>query len=235
MENEVQQNITPVQPLIQTPIPTQPPTNWSKNLLFTVLGLIIVAGSVFVGIQIGKSQTPSQQPVVAQPTASPTQIAVNQTIQPTANLTTNPITDWKTYTNSKYNFSFKYPSDWITKFVSVSGFDDQVWIADSVSSMPTTLPGQIGNGARASITIQISSKDISLNYSEKDFNQFESLSYNVGGLTGIRKTGISKEGLSRETIITVKMGNEYLNIMPLDTETNKQHLDQILSTFKFTN
>lgn len=233
MENEILQNIPPVQTSPQSPVsvPTQPSTNWSKILLITVLGLIIIAGSVFVGIQIGKSQTPSQQPIATQSTISPTQATTIPTALPTTDSTLN----WKTYSNSKYSFSFKYPLDWIVKFVSVSGFDDQIWIADSVSSMPTTLPGQIGNGARAPIVMQISSEDMSLNYSENDFNQFESSSYNIGGLTGIRKTGISKEGLSRETIITVKMGNEYLNIMPLDTETNIQHLDQILSTFKFTN
>lgn len=73
MENEVQ----PVKPLSQTPtlipISTPPSTNWSKILLFTVLGLISVAGFVFAGIQIGKNQSSSQQPVVVQPTASPTQ------------------------------------------------------------------------------------------------------------------------------------------------------------------
>lgn len=81
MENEIQQNIPPVQPLPQTsnPIPTQPSTNWSKILLFTVLGLVVVAGSVFASIQIGKTQTSNQQPIATQPTVSPKQTVTNPT------------------------------------------------------------------------------------------------------------------------------------------------------------
>ncbi|MDO8657876.1 MAG: discoidin domain-containing protein [Candidatus Levybacteria bacterium] len=56
MENEIQQNVPQGQTLPQTPPLVPPFTNWLKILLFTVLGLIIVAGSVFVGIQIGKNQ-----------------------------------------------------------------------------------------------------------------------------------------------------------------------------------
>ncbi len=110
MENEVQQNTPPVQPLPQTPasVLTPPSTNWSKILLFVVLGLVIVAGSIFIGIQIGKSQAQSQQPIVAQPIASPTQTAVNPTAQPTS----NPTADWETYSNALTNFSINYPTGW---------------------------------------------------------------------------------------------------------------------------
>jgi len=57
MENEVQTNIPPIQPLPHTSTSdlTPPSTNWSKVLIFTVLGLIIIAGSIFIGIQIGKN------------------------------------------------------------------------------------------------------------------------------------------------------------------------------------
>lgn len=79
MENEVQPNVSPVQPLPPTlsPISTQSSISWSKVLLFTVLGLIVVAGSFFAGIQIGKNQTPNQQPITIQPTTSPTETVVN--------------------------------------------------------------------------------------------------------------------------------------------------------------
>lgn len=115
MENEIQPDVSPVQPLPQTPSVIPPSTNWSKILLFTILGLIIVAGSLFAGVQIGKNQTPNQQPIAVQPTASPTQIVANPTALPTANPTINPTTNWKTYTNSTYKFLIKYPSNWISK------------------------------------------------------------------------------------------------------------------------
>lgn len=56
MDNESQQNIPPVQPITQTPI-TPPPTNWLRIIIFIIFGLIIVAGAVFIGINIGKKQS----------------------------------------------------------------------------------------------------------------------------------------------------------------------------------
>ena len=112
MENEIQQNVPPVQPLPQTPPIISSSTNWSKILLFTMLGLVVVVVAVFIGIQIGKNQTPSQQPIVVQPTASPTQTAINPTIQPTAVPTINPTADWQLYSNTQANFSINYPKGW---------------------------------------------------------------------------------------------------------------------------
>jgi len=112
MENEVQQVIPSVKPLLenQTPVPTPPSTNWSNILLFTILGLIVVAGLVLAGIQIGKSQTSIQQPAVEQQTISPTQTAVNPTDLPvTPSPTTDPTADWKTYKNIALGFEIKYP------------------------------------------------------------------------------------------------------------------------------
>ncbi|RJQ38497.1 hypothetical protein C4559_01770 [Candidatus Microgenomates bacterium] len=109
MENEIQSNIPPVQPLSQTPTPIPPSSNWSKVLLFTVLGLIIVSGSVFVGIQIGKNQMSNQQPIVTQPIiTSPTQTVINPTTLPNGS---NPTTSWKT---AKFGglFSYEYPMGW---------------------------------------------------------------------------------------------------------------------------
>lgn len=113
MENEIQPNIPPTQPLPQIPSPIliSSPTNWSKILLFTVLGLIIVVVSVVAGIKIGKNQTLRQQPITVQPTASSTQIATNPTVQPTTNPTNEPTIDWKTYKSIELGFLIKYPTN----------------------------------------------------------------------------------------------------------------------------
>ncbi len=77
MENEVQPNIPPVQPVPHAPPVAPSPTNLSKIVLSAVFGLVVVAGLVYFGIQIGKNQTASRQPITVQPTAIPTTARIN--------------------------------------------------------------------------------------------------------------------------------------------------------------
>lgn len=109
MENEIQPSAPPVQPLPQATNSIPSHTNWPKILLFITLGLIVVAGSVFAGIQICKNQTTSQRPIVAQPILSPTQTVATTVSPATPSSITNSTTDWKTYTNTKYGFQLTYP------------------------------------------------------------------------------------------------------------------------------
>lgn len=77
MENEIQSTQVFTPPII-------PPTEPTKILSLVLLGLIISAISVYVGIQIGKNQASIQQPAIVQQTISPTQTA--STTFPTANI-----------------------------------------------------------------------------------------------------------------------------------------------------
>lgn len=108
MEGEIKPSIPPV--------PIVPPSaSRSKILLFTILGLVIIAGSVFIGIQVGKNQTSNQPPIAVLPTASPTQTATNPTAIPTSSATSptiNPTSDWQVYSNTQANFSINYPKGW---------------------------------------------------------------------------------------------------------------------------
>lgn len=86
MDNQTQPNISS----FQTQTPTLPSTNWAKVLLFVVFGLTVIAGSVFVGIQIGKNQTiKQQQPITEQPTNNLTQIVTESPASPTMPSPTN--------------------------------------------------------------------------------------------------------------------------------------------------
>jgi hypothetical protein len=76
MKNEIQSNIPPVQPLSLSPIPVSPSNNWSKILLFIILGLMTVAGLVFIGIEVGRGQALNQRLVAIQPTVLQTYINV---------------------------------------------------------------------------------------------------------------------------------------------------------------
>jgi hypothetical protein len=79
-------------------MPPQKPSgrNWKKWIyIFVAILLVITAGGTFV---LSKQQTKqSQERSTSQPTAA------------APSPTPDPTTDWKTYTNSEYNFSFKYP------------------------------------------------------------------------------------------------------------------------------
>lgn len=88
MENELQP-ITPLdQPISPAPTPTPalPRPNGYKTALSVVLGLIVIAGSIFAGIQIGKKQTSYREPVIVQPSISPSQVL---TISPTKTIVTS--------------------------------------------------------------------------------------------------------------------------------------------------
>jgi len=80
MENEIQPNIPPVQPLPQIPTPIVSSVSLSRILLFIVLELIVISGSVFAGIQIGKKQVINTNPITIQPTISPTYSPVDTNI-----------------------------------------------------------------------------------------------------------------------------------------------------------
>lgn len=78
MENQTQPNIPPFQPQTQTP--TLPPTNWVKVLIFVIFGLAAIAGSTFIGVQIGKKQIVKQQTTTEQSNIIPTQTVANQEV-----------------------------------------------------------------------------------------------------------------------------------------------------------
>ncbi len=146
---------------------------------------------------------------------------------------TADMSTWKTYTNTKYDFSFKYPSSWLFKDVSAPGLDDQIWLAANSYSLPSGTYGGVGNDAQPPISFQISKNDLTaIGWAPEQWNNLTSMPYTVGNLQGTIKTGTSKEGLSKVTVISAKMGNVYINILPLEV-TEKASLDQILSTFKF--
>lgn len=112
MDNPTQPNTPPIQSAPQVPI-SSPSTNWGKILIFVFLGLVVVAGSVFVGIQIGNKQTANQRPITEQTTVFPTQVVINPTIVTTTKAI-SPTINEQTFTYK--NFSFTYPNSW--KFLS---------------------------------------------------------------------------------------------------------------------
>ncbi len=94
----------PVQPVPVAPTSSTPVTSHSnKSALYVVLVVVLLAvvgaGSYFLGQQSG-TQTAQPAASIPTPTTPPT--------VPTPDETAN----WKTYSSSKYGFSFKYPSNY---------------------------------------------------------------------------------------------------------------------------
>ncbi|MBM3209669.1 hypothetical protein FJZ40_05290, partial [Candidatus Shapirobacteria bacterium] len=84
----------------QPPIVTEPKPvrSWLKIVLFVALGVILVGGLVFAGIQIGKISNLKSQ------IAKPQLKTQNQEIP-----TLNPINSWKTFRIDTLNIEFKLP------------------------------------------------------------------------------------------------------------------------------
>ncbi len=237
MENEVQSNIPPVQPLHQSP-PVTPPSksiNWSI-FLFTVLELVVVTVSVFAGIQIGKNQTPNKQPIVVQPTASPTQTAVNPTIQLVANPTTHQTANWKTYENTRFKFSFRYPQSLILDDRYANKYPDQggvnIYSKEGYEAVIAETPR--GGGSFINVWILPNSQSLSLlewmkndtahsNYSDQTYSPI-----NIDGETGFIYT---IEGMGKGLKAVVAKNKQIYTFADLGFDSE---LKQIISTFKFT-
>jgi len=237
MENEIQPSILPVQPSPKNPpvVPTLPPTNWLKILSFTILGLIIVTGSIFFGIQIGKNQTPSQQPIGVQPTASPTQIVINPTALPTGNPTINPTGNWKTYINTKYNYSLQYPLDTGLTFLDCSNI--RILPRDGFILVQKENTGCEGRGEGWIIYSQKYSGEIPCNSSESWKSISTPIIINNINANKCVSTFIGEQlypGPTERINVTFSNNGTWIGLS-LDDLKYSQLFDQILSTFKFIN
>lgn len=83
-------------------------TNWLKIFTFIVLWLLVVTGSIFIGIQIGKTQISSPKISTVLPTTLPTQ-AISPTISKPIYTLTSIDNTWNQYTNNQLGFSMQIP------------------------------------------------------------------------------------------------------------------------------
>lgn len=247
MEGEIQSNVPPVQPLPQAPTSAPSHTNWSKILLFILLGIIVIAGSIFAGIQIGKNQITNQQPITVQPTSLSTQTVANPTALPTApNSTSNPTTNWQTYT--KLGYEIKYPQSSV-----VTEFSLDPSIPDLLSSTSTEIKV---DGRQAPIPLFVSvwknlgvnitnasSRDKWCSLLQKELTGQLECNHGgnlpliqVNGYNAYQATGGRDSTLVKTIYIP---HNNYVYKLTASIEDGNGNRfpisDQILSTFKFTN
>jgi len=104
VEEKPQQETTQIETTPDEMAPIIPETpeetekKWIKPLILSVLGVLVATSLVFGGYKLTQIRQVQPQP-------TPTPVAV-----PTP--TPEPTADWKIYTNTKYEYSIKYPKEW---------------------------------------------------------------------------------------------------------------------------
>lgn len=234
MDNQTQPNIPPFQSQTQTP--TLPLTNWFKILLFSIFGLIIIAGSIFAGIQIGKNQTPSQQPITEQSNISPTQTVVYPTIIPTKSIpTTNLASNWETYIDEGYGFTFNYPKNWkVEKSGGLAGSEVPLsTVLKTISPYILDIKPIMDKNSGVDFTL---TSDIMINPENTSINPEMTMSEaEVSGLKIKMYHFINNAGINVRIYTGFGLTNlPYFSITTYYPDKDLIVIDGILSTFKFT-
>lgn len=222
-ENEVQNETSPIQTLPQTQPVVKSPTNWTRIILLTILVLVVASGLVFVGIILLKKQVPNQQPTVSQPTSLPSQ----KDLKPTA-ITENDLTvDWKTYANSEYNFSFKYPTDFVNKAIGNTSFilsvgNQDYWLTLKVDSDLSKYTNEIEDIKELFDT---KAPNVDIKSVEPYTAYLRSMQTSGGEFSFFRTAIIPTDSLVIELSLSPKDENSFVS--------TEEIVDQILSTFKF--
>lgn len=118
--------------------------------------------------------------------------------------------EWQTYTNLQNGFSVQYPPGWRVKEISVSensNSHEEVWFAAEDFPIPNT-------DAQPNLVIIITEEKPSARWDEVHFNEYSSEIIRVGDGNGTKISGINRESLFSETVVMMKVGSVYLQVLP---------------------
>jgi WD40 repeat protein len=135
--------------------------------------------------------------------------------------------EWQTYTNLQYGFSVQYPAGWQVKEILVSENSkayEEVWFAAD------DFPPQ-GTDVQPGLTIIITEENPSAKWEEVNFNEYSSETVQIGDGIGTKINGINRESLFLETVVMMKVGDVYLQVLPGPQEEMPDILDRILASF----
>lgn len=194
-----------------------------QALIFLLIGMLVIValGGAFY---LGRStiSKPSPVPVAtSQTTLSPTPTQ-DASREPNSSTET---ANWKTYTNTKLNFSVKYPETWVFK-ESPEGSD----FAPSENLLSISQ-----SEIFSPIFIFVKSVD-NFDLSTQTLDQYQEKAITVGGISTKRISGITKQGgqaTRRFTGVKMKNNGKTYGIITVG-DSYIDIFDQILSTFKFT-
>jgi len=212
-------------------IPPVPPTPKINNSLVFIMSILLIVTVAIAGLFYFQIQKLSKELSQYQTLVSPAPIA-----------TTYPTADWKTYTNTKYNFSFKYPSDWEI----LDRFGGPIMIAPIVDTEnvnktfeENVLEGGYDGGKQLISLLSITQgggTPSSGQYWEiiKTSIQIDSKTADKYTSTNIKDTPNGKfvKGDINTTVL-IQLIDDYVIDYTLMDQRYTQTYDQILSTFKF--
>jgi len=224
------------QPEAQQPTQqTTPPSNgyykkgsWKKwVLIYGVVAVLLYGGIYYFVLSKNKSN-----PYSYNTSPSPTQSV--QKPSPT----TDPTANWKTYTNTKYGYTFKYPNPW-TENCS-KDISQNSPLSQSVIVCPEAYPTGPFGGIPAYFNVTVESKKIGETAQDiKKLKEKENPSIKEVSVPKIANYDVAASyfegaGIPNATVYLVKNPSDttYMNITGDGIDENIYN--QILSTFKFT-
>lgn len=197
--------------------------------------LIIVVGALFlfIGYKYGKESGNEATETTATETAATTDDSA--TTVASASAATDATADWKTYTNSRVNYSFKYPTSNLTLALDESIKYPSTDPANSkTEDLVQFAVGETAFGVRATVGVNADTIESWIQNPDTvgvshDLAQYEKTS--VGGLTAYRRTGEASE-------YVLSNGNIYLidghrNTAPVQL-SDEPLFEQWTATFQFT-
>jgi hypothetical protein len=227
-------------------IENQPEKRWLKIALFSVLGVVLVGGLVFAGIQVGetsrsKTPAPNNFPTNSPEKACSTEAKIcpdgsavgrtgpNCEFAPCpTQVTQDETANWKTYTNTQYNYQISYPLNFA-----------------AVTNKESSIPGILVSNSDKTITIALTAPTgtLSGNASER-LTPIANLKFIIAGVTYFPEEAFyfpSEKKYRFRIVPLLKDGKSWgfdgIDIFSIESQYTKPEdikiIDQILSTFKF--
>ncbi|MFH0936792.1 MAG: PsbP-related protein [Candidatus Daviesbacteria bacterium] len=204
-------------------------------IVFILVILIISAGIVGGAFYIKQNSLIKSQSQNSGILSQAPQLTVDSQSTPTPSLissaSSNEISNWKTYTNDKYYYSVKYPSNWflteIQDSTTVNIDNSPISSLSPTQELPKTMQIRIGRIQEKHISPW---KPTSADYAIDPII--------VGGITGTKYTDKKPDKVDGlfHSIALIDSGNISYVIIYTNYDnkgTHDQIFDQILSSFKF--
>lgn len=220
-------------------------SGFAQVILVIILIVLVGGGMYYFGTLKDNSkvtETPTEEPI-----ATETQKPGNPTVKPTA----DPTAEWKTYTNSDYGFSLKYPQEMQFTNSEKPSFSLVYLGPKQVASGRTQT--SLFDGYKVNVSVSKVAEGGSLSYSAGYLHDHtlqscpNPLEASVSPMVGVSLDGVVAKKFNvtncfGDYTITVvdNDGNEFVITQTYVADSSEQishyqkATDQILSTFKFT-